>query len=473
MSDEARTYESVSRAASTLSIASTVFVVATFAAFPCFRKPINRLIIYASIGNVLLNVGSIISVSGTPARGASSDLCRFQGFFMQMFMPADAMWTLSMATNVYLTFFRKYDANDLRSLEMRYVAINYGVWFIPAAIYLILDMSPVHSHIYGDATIWCWISHDFEWVRFAFFYIPVWVVILVTIAIYVRTGREIFRQRASLRNGNCAGRSCSDPPVPLLQTGNPFTANIQKNCIQRVTEIEVITEDVSRDNDSMVIEQCKTDSQARSSFSSTRQLSPPQAVHVHGNPHCVYTGQQTSCNSCCNSAIWPFSNNKQTDQDINKFYATASISRGTPTELAEARFALLDRIESGGSSNQNNSDKLHTQYGVANDAAWSYAKVAFLMFIALFIVWIPATINRVYSAVNGGKADYGIAVFCAAIIPTQGFWNCMIYIATSWSQCCSALNDSPILMTTTHDNDKITGDGKRREETKLPVVQEA
>lgn len=85
MSDEARTYESVSRAASTLSIASTVFVVATFAAFPYFRKPINRLIIYASIGNVLLNVGSIISVSGTPARGASSDLCRFQGFFMQMY----------------------------------------------------------------------------------------------------------------------------------------------------------------------------------------------------------------------------------------------------------------------------------------------------------------------------------------------------------------------------------------------------
>lgn len=158
----------------------------------------------------------------------------------------------------------------------------------------------------------------------------------------------------------------------------------------------------------MNIEQCKSEHnsqyQPRNSFSSTNELSPPPQAHTNQQevPHCVYTGQKNTCNSCCNSAIWPFSNNKQTERDMNRYYATASITAGTPpSDGPDTRFANMDRIESGRSSpgqqqQQRDSDphKLHTQYGVANDAAWGYAKVGFLFFIALFIVWVSSPSPR-------------------------------------------------------------------------------
>jgi len=52
------------------------------------------------------------------------------------FMPADAYWTLAMAVNVYLTFYWKYDAESLRSLEKYYIMVCYGAPFVPAFVYL-------------------------------------------------------------------------------------------------------------------------------------------------------------------------------------------------------------------------------------------------------------------------------------------------------------------------------------------------
>lgn len=67
---------------SILSILGTNFILGTFVAFPAFRKPINRLILYAAIGNALTNVATLISVSGI-RYGEGSALCEFQGFLIQ------------------------------------------------------------------------------------------------------------------------------------------------------------------------------------------------------------------------------------------------------------------------------------------------------------------------------------------------------------------------------------------------------
>jgi hypothetical protein len=48
------------------------------------------------------------------------------------FMPADSLWTLAMACNVYLTFFRKYNAAQLKKLEWKYFLFCYGLPFPPA-----------------------------------------------------------------------------------------------------------------------------------------------------------------------------------------------------------------------------------------------------------------------------------------------------------------------------------------------------
>ncbi|KAF2083894.1 hypothetical protein K490DRAFT_50481 [Saccharata proteae CBS 121410] len=158
------------RSISVVSIIGCLFIILTFSFFPEFRKPMNRLIFYASFGNICSNIATSIATSGLPERGASMGLCRLQGFFIQMFMTADVVWAMFMALNVFLAF-RGYTSQELLNLEVCYNVVAYGVPSIPAIIYLILDLT-MDTGIYGPATLWCWVSDDYEWLRVGFFYGP-------------------------------------------------------------------------------------------------------------------------------------------------------------------------------------------------------------------------------------------------------------------------------------------------------------
>lgn len=81
--EQLRALETIERVASCFSVTGTAFVALTFTFSPSFRKPINRLIFYASWGNLLCNVATLMSQSGIRA-GQRSGLCQFQGFLIQM-----------------------------------------------------------------------------------------------------------------------------------------------------------------------------------------------------------------------------------------------------------------------------------------------------------------------------------------------------------------------------------------------------
>lgn len=70
------------RVCSTISLIGTFLIVATFIWSPTFRKPINRLVFYASWGNLMANIATIISADGIHL-GVESSLCQFQGFLIQ------------------------------------------------------------------------------------------------------------------------------------------------------------------------------------------------------------------------------------------------------------------------------------------------------------------------------------------------------------------------------------------------------
>ncbi len=80
---QARDIETVERSMSIVSLLGTFFIFWTFTRFPYFRKPINRLVMFASVGNCMANVATLIASSGIKA-GAGSSLCQFQAFFIQM-----------------------------------------------------------------------------------------------------------------------------------------------------------------------------------------------------------------------------------------------------------------------------------------------------------------------------------------------------------------------------------------------------
>lgn len=151
--------------------------------------------------------------------GRGSHLCHFQGFLIQMFHPADALWNLAMAINVFLAIFRKYNAQQLKALEWKYHLMCYGCPFIVAFVYIFVDTA-ARGSVYGPATLWCWVSVEWSALRISLVYAPAWCCILVSSSIYLLAGREIFTKRQQLRAFlNPAAPSIL--PVPPME--NPFT----------------------------------------------------------------------------------------------------------------------------------------------------------------------------------------------------------------------------------------------------------
>jgi RsiW-degrading membrane proteinase PrsW (M82 family) len=72
----------IERACSVFSLLGCVFIIATFCLSKAFHKPINRLVFYASFGNLMTNVATLM------ARSYISDSlspgCQFQAFLIQM-----------------------------------------------------------------------------------------------------------------------------------------------------------------------------------------------------------------------------------------------------------------------------------------------------------------------------------------------------------------------------------------------------
>lgn len=71
---------------------------------------------------------------------------------MGRFVPADAYWNLAMAFNVYLTLFKKYNAQQLKALEWRYHVLCYGTPLIVAFACIFVDTQE-RGKIYGPAVV--------------------------------------------------------------------------------------------------------------------------------------------------------------------------------------------------------------------------------------------------------------------------------------------------------------------------------
>lgn len=57
-----------------------------------------------------------------------------------------------MAVNVYLTFFHRYSANQLRSLEWKYLLACYLIPFILALVFVFIKTEE-RGHIFGSAVV--------------------------------------------------------------------------------------------------------------------------------------------------------------------------------------------------------------------------------------------------------------------------------------------------------------------------------
>jgi hypothetical protein len=76
-----RSISVIERVGSVFSLFGCVFIISTFLSFKAFHKPINRLVFFASIGNMLSNIGTLIARAYIDK--PNSPGCQIQGFLIQ------------------------------------------------------------------------------------------------------------------------------------------------------------------------------------------------------------------------------------------------------------------------------------------------------------------------------------------------------------------------------------------------------
>lgn len=71
------------RVNSIISLVGIAFILLSYLLTPYFSKPINRLVFFATWGNLGSHIASLISGAG-PDAGDAAPLCQFQAFLVQM-----------------------------------------------------------------------------------------------------------------------------------------------------------------------------------------------------------------------------------------------------------------------------------------------------------------------------------------------------------------------------------------------------
>ncbi|EFY85395.1 G-protein coupled receptor [Metarhizium acridum CQMa 102] len=290
-----------------------------------------------------------------------------------------------MAINVYLTFYYKFDAERLRRMEIPYLIGCYGIPFVPAFVLLFIRNHD-GARVYGNASLWCWISYDWDLLRIASFYGPVWIVILITFFIYIRAGRTIYEKHKQLRCFH------SSDPDPLSVNGDAIST-------LKTTEITV-TSEVAGERGIQLASMNRQDS---NSVPNTRSPNGAYTVHISADS---------------NNTVQAYDEHALPIQGTTLQHTSAvQLAPRRPANIARRRNHEL------------------------NNAAWSYTKCSILFFTAILITWIPSTANRVYSFVNDKDVSVPLEFMSAFVLPLQGFWNAVIYAVTSLSACKEVLED--------------------------------
>ncbi|KAM0298260.1 hypothetical protein HYE67_001300 [Fusarium culmorum] len=195
-SSAASAISAIERACSIPSLLGSLFIIATYCSSKLFHKPISRMLFYASFGNMMCNVATLISNSFVDHPNSAG--CQTQAFLIETFMFADVFWALAMATNVYLTFYHRFDGVKLRKLEPLHISLCYGIPFIIAITFLFVKNGD-GVRAYGNANLWCWLTVQWDAWQLATYGL-IWLIIFIAFALYVRVGVTIYKWRSRLHD---------------------------------------------------------------------------------------------------------------------------------------------------------------------------------------------------------------------------------------------------------------------------------
>ncbi|PKS06275.1 hypothetical protein jhhlp_007023 [Lomentospora prolificans] len=403
------TVVAVERVGASLSLLGVALIVITYWAFKKLRTVPNLFILFASIANAGASIACLIGYDGVEA-GMGSALCKTQAFMLEMFMQSDPWWSFAMAVNVYLVFFYGANPASFRKHVWIYCLVCFGIPFVPALVCL-LYREDVRGVVYGDATLWCWISNEWTELRIYTYYLPIWVCIFFSTLIYIAVGYHVFKQRNQLRNltfsspgndGKVVICSTSDVRESAdKETQQPARSNVYGTA---VTEVKVTT----------FVPRPRTPPPPPS-------LAPPGRV----------PRPTRSCENLCNVALYPGHDEESPTGSADSMARPRFEATCTSSPAQELSVSVLPKRTRASSV----FSKFRSKFRHLDPVKLAYLRTSFVFAISILVTWTPSSVNRIHSLIHPFTPNYGLNVASAVVLPLQGVWNAVIYFSTSWNTC--------------------------------------
>lgn len=393
--------QNVERAGASLSLAGVGFIFVTYGLFKRLRTVPNTFILFASIANVGASIACLIGYDGILA-GDGSALCQIQGFLLEMFMQSDPWWSLAMAVNVFLVFFFAANPNSFRSYLWLYCLICFGLPGLPALICLFY--APNGRKIYGNATLWCWFSDEFNQLRIFLYYMPIWMCIMLSNIIYVCVGYSVFHQRNQLRNLTLSNQARGVATSDERSSAEKAQAEHPSSYGTVTTEVQITAES-----------------------SDSRTVTPPltptpsmtAVLHSPSNNHLQPWPSPSEGRDFARPITSRITNNPFTSVSS----VTCTQTRTNNPSRSRVAFSRIRRPWNRFLRKLRNLDPIKL----------AYLRTSFVFALSILITWTPSSINRVYSFVHPKSTSYWLNLASAIVLPLQGLWNGVIFCATSWT----------------------------------------
>jgi hypothetical protein len=244
------------------------------------------------------------------------------------------------------------------------------------------------------------------------------VIVSATMAIYIATGIKIVRKGALLRFfANESQQGSQNRDSATVETiVKPISAD------KRIVVTTQIEHDVHHHDTGSRCASSDDDRASLSSYSSTKNLSRSgrrEEIEV--------VALDQSRTACMSHDLKPSDATRGSphhhDSDSKTSYRATVYATNDGAESA----ALPPRPASSATHHQNS----HIKRAAGNEAAVAYLKVAFLMFVALIVVWVPSSVNRLYQFIHLNQPNFPLSLISAVVLPMQGVWNATIYTYTT------------------------------------------
>lgn len=166
---------------SILSCIGSMFILVMYASFKNLRVIPFQLMTILSAFDILNAAAFLIP---TPNVEDFDPTCQAQAIILNFTSIGGLMWTTFMAIYLYYSvaravFFTQKTILKYLGCILAFCLVNTAIPALP------------FFDGYGKTVGWCWITNDFDWLRYSLFFVPLWILVPTNFIFYSKVRNHI------------------------------------------------------------------------------------------------------------------------------------------------------------------------------------------------------------------------------------------------------------------------------------------